>query len=86
MLSEISHAMKDGYHMMSPIKWNLINKKTSEQNRTRDMETKNKLTVTRWGRCIKGEKRGRSSQGKCIKGKELSSNISKGHMDKARGG
>ena len=28
-------------------KWNLINKKTSKQNITRDIEIKNKLTVTR---------------------------------------
>ena len=35
MLSEISQAVKDKYHMISPIsKWNLINK-ISKQNITR---------------------------------------------------
>ena len=39
--------------------WNLINK-ISEQNRTRDMEIKNKLTVTRGeGEGITRERRGR---------------------------
>ena len=28
-------------------KWNLINKQTSKQNTTRDIEIKNKLTITR---------------------------------------
>ena len=30
-------------------KWNIINKTKSEPNRTRDIEIKNKLTVTRAG-------------------------------------
>ena len=40
-------------------KWNLIKKQTSEQNRTRDMEIKNKLTMTRgeWGGDNGGKKR-----------------------------
>ena len=46
MLSEISQAMRDKYHMISPI-INKSTKQTSKQNRTRDMEIKNKLTVTR---------------------------------------
>ena len=46
MLSEISQAMKGKYHMISPISRTLSIKQTSEQNRTRDMETKNKRTVT----------------------------------------
>ena len=49
MLSEISQAVKDKYHMMAPLsgKWNLINKTKSNQNVTRNIEIKNKLTVTR---------------------------------------
>ena len=40
-------------------KWNLINK-ICEQNRTRDIEIKNKLTVTRGeGKRVNGERRGR---------------------------
>ena len=49
MLSEISQAMKGKYHMLSPISRTLSIKQTSEQNRTRDMETKNKRTVTGGG-------------------------------------
>ena len=44
MLSEISLVVKDKYDLI--YKWNLINK-TNKQNRTRDMEIKDKLTVTR---------------------------------------
>ena len=44
MLSEMSQVVKDKYHMIYD--WNLINK-TNEQNRTRDVEITNKLTVTR---------------------------------------
>ena len=36
-----------------------MNKQTNEQNRTRDMEIKNKLTVIREGQGITGERRGR---------------------------
>ena len=48
-------------------KWNLI-KKTSEQNRSRDIEIKNKLTVTR-GEIERdnGVKKGKGHQGTCIK-------------------
>ena len=46
LLSEISQAVKDKYHMISPV-INKSTKQTSKQNRTRDMEIKNKLTVTR---------------------------------------
>ena len=45
MLSEISQMVKDKYHDLT-YKWDLIKKRTSEQNRTRDLEIKNKLTVT----------------------------------------
>ena len=47
MLSEISRAVKDKYHMISPISETLSTKQTSKQNITRDMEIKNKLTVIR---------------------------------------
>ena len=47
MLSEISQAVKDKYHVISPISGTISTKETSMQNRTRDMEIKNKLTVTR---------------------------------------
>ena len=43
MLSEVSQALKDKYHMISPISGTLSTKQISEQNRTRDMETKNKF-------------------------------------------
>ena len=42
VLSEISQAVKDKYHMISPIS----KKQTSKQNITRDIEIKNNLTVT----------------------------------------
>ena len=44
MLNEISQAVKDKYHMNSPIRGT---KQTSKQNITRNIEIKNKLTVTR---------------------------------------
>ena len=47
MLSEISQAMKDKYHTISPINGTQSTKQTSKQNRTRDIEIKNELTVTR---------------------------------------
>ena len=45
MLSEINQERQIPYDLT--YKWNLINKQTSKQNRTRDMEIKNKLIVTR---------------------------------------
>ena len=45
MLSEISQAVNDKYHMLT-YKWNLIHK-TNKQNITGDIEIKSKLTVTR---------------------------------------
>ena len=61
--------MKDKYHMISPIMNPNQEKKTSEQNRKKDMEIKNKLTVTRrgGGNGQQGKKGERSSQGTCIK-------------------
>ena len=41
MLSEISQVAKDKYHDLT------YNKEPNEQNRTRGMETRNKLTMTR---------------------------------------
>ena len=48
MLSEISQAVKDKYHVISPTSVTYSTKQRSEQNRITDMEIKNKLTVTRW--------------------------------------
>ena len=47
MLSEINQAVKDKCHMISPVSGTLSTKQTNEQNRTRGLEIKNKLTVTR---------------------------------------
>ena len=52
------------------------NQQNKQANRTRDIETKNKLTGTR------GE--GREIMGK--KGEGSSGNMYRGHMDKAKGG
>ena len=49
MLSEISQAVRDKYHMTSPVSGTQSTKQTNEQNRTRDLEIKNKLTVSRGG-------------------------------------
>ena len=47
MLSQISQAVKHKYHMISPISGTLSTKQTTKQNITRDIEIKNKLTVSR---------------------------------------
>ena len=47
MLSEISQVVKYKYCMISPVSGTLSRKQRSEQNRTRDIEIKNKLKVTR---------------------------------------
>ena len=47
MLSEISQAVKDKHHMISPISGTQSIKQTSKQNITRDIEIKSELTVTR---------------------------------------
>ena len=47
MLSEVSQAVKDKYHMISPISGTWSTKQASKQNITRQTEIKNKLTVTR---------------------------------------
>ena len=46
MLSEISQAVKDKYHMILPIIGTSATKQTSMQNIIRNIEIKNKLTVT----------------------------------------
>ena len=67
-LSEISQAVKDKYHMISPLTGTNSTEQTSKQNTTRYIEIKNKLTVTR------GEaggdnrrKKGKACSGTCIK-------------------
>ena len=47
ILSKISQAIKDKYHMISPISGTKSTKQTSKKNITRDTEIKNKLTVPR---------------------------------------
>ena len=47
MLNEISQVVKDKYRMISPISGTLSTKQTTKQNITRDIEIKNKLTVSR---------------------------------------
>ena len=55
--------------MISPLSGTQSTKQTSKQNRTRDIEIKNKLTVTRReGReKRRGKRKGKSHQGTCIK-------------------
>ena len=50
MLSEISQAVRDKYHMISPLT-GISTKEKSKQNITRDIEVKNNLTIARgeWG-------------------------------------
>ena len=47
MLSEISHVVKEKYHMISPISGTSSTHKQASKNITRDIELKNILTVTR---------------------------------------
>ena len=75
MLSEISQAMKNKYHMISPISGTLSTKQTSKQNRTTDVKIKNKVTVTRGE--VGGDNRGERER--------VFRNIYKGHMDKPKG-
>ena len=58
MLSEISQAVRDKYHMISPLIGTKSTKENSKQNITRDIEVKNNLTIARgeWGG-DSGEKR-----------------------------
>ena len=68
MLSEISQAVKDKYHIISPISRTLSTKQTSKQNRTTDVKIKNKVTVTRGE--VEGDNWGQKGEGllgTCIK-------------------
>ena len=65
VLSEISQAVKDKYHMISPMCGTLSTKQRRKENITRDIEIKNNLTVTR------GEREGLTGG----KGEGLSRNI-----------
>ena len=47
MLSKISQAVRDKYHMISPISGTYSTKQTHKQNITRDTEIKKKLTNQR---------------------------------------
>ena len=76
MLSEISQMVKDNYHMTSPLSGTLSIKQTNKQKRTRDIEIKNNLTVSR------GEVGG-DNGGK--KGKGFQKNY-KGHIHKTKVG
>ena len=68
ILSEVSHVVKDKYHMISPISGTESTKQRSKQNGTRDMEIKNKLTATRGeGEGDNGRKKGKGCQRTCIK-------------------
>ena len=51
MLSEISQAVRDKYHMTSPLTGTLSTKEKSKQNTTRDIEIKNIVTIAtgEWG-------------------------------------
>ena len=51
MLSEISQAVKDKYHMISPLTGTYSTEEKNKQNITRDIEVKNNLTIARgeWG-------------------------------------
>ena len=68
MLSEVSRAVKDKHHVISPVSGTHSTKQTSKQNRTRDIEIKNKPTVTGAGMGgDKGGKKGKGQQGTCTK-------------------
>ena len=67
-LCEVSQAVKDKYHMISPLSGTKSTKQTSEQNRTRDIEIKNKLSATRGtGEGDNGGKKGKGHLGTSIK-------------------
>ena len=67
LLSEIRQEVKDKYHMISPISGTLSTKQTNKPNITRDIEIKNKLTVTRGvGEEDRGKK-GKGHQGTSIR-------------------
>ena len=47
MLSEISQAVMDKYHMISPLTGTQSTKEINKQNITRDIEVENNLTIAR---------------------------------------
>ena len=47
MLRETSQAVREKYHMISPLRGTESAKQTGKQNITRDIEIKNNLTVAR---------------------------------------
>ena len=51
MLSEISQAVKDKYHMISPLTGTQSTEEKSKQNITRDIEVGNNLAIAtgEWG-------------------------------------
>ena len=49
MLSEISQAVRDKYHIISPLTGIYTTKPKSKQNITRDIEIKNIVTIARGG-------------------------------------
>ena len=67
--------VKDKYHVIPPISGNRSTKQTSKQNINRNIEIKNRPTVTR------GDGRG-GHWGK--EGEGLSRNMYKGHTDKPK--
>ena len=71
MLSEISQAGRDKYHMISPLTGTESLEEKSKQNITRDIEVKNNLTIARGGAGAVGRGDYR--------------NYYKGHMDKTKG-
>ena len=61
VLSDISQVVEDKYHMVSSIGGTESTQRTSEQNITRDMEIRNKLTVTeKWEEQDNRIKKGKS--------------------------
>ena len=52
MLSEISQAVRDNCHMISPLTGTQPTKEKSKQNITRDIEVKNNLTIARGERVV----------------------------------
>ena len=72
MLSEVSQAVRDKYHMISPLTGTKSTKEKRKQNITRDVEVKNNLTM------------GRGSGERTVR-RGVYRNYYKGHMDKIKG-
>ena len=51
MLSELSHTVRDKYHTISPLTGTQSTEEKSKQNKTRDIDVKNNLTIAtgEWG-------------------------------------